>query len=182
VAGFDAQRETAAQAIFGLGESYRQQKRFTEARVQYARILREFVDFPDLVRLSQKQLASTSTLAGEHDERTTVLHESSFGAASATTSNAWREERDLVQQELALVQEELAATKKRIEMGMEQSSTSLPLQREILRLKQQLLRFPRENGAPASSDPGGSGHANNLAPTIRRAGQPSPESSGNYHR
>ncbi len=47
---FDRQREGAANAIFRLGEVYRKMGRLEEAKVQYARILREF---PDMVRLTE---------------------------------------------------------------------------------------------------------------------------------
>ncbi len=47
---FDRQREGAANAIFRLGEVYRKMGALEEAKVQYARILREF---PDMVRLTE---------------------------------------------------------------------------------------------------------------------------------
>jgi TolA-binding protein len=60
IANFDQQRETAAQSIFRLGELYRKTGRIDEARSLYARILREFVDFPDLVKLSQRLLTENA--------------------------------------------------------------------------------------------------------------------------
>jgi biopolymer transport protein ExbD len=60
---FDRQREGAANAIFRLGEVYRKMGRIEEAKVQYARILREF---PDMVRLTE---LSHARLFGE-DGRT----------------------------------------------------------------------------------------------------------------
>jgi hypothetical protein len=57
IRAFDSQRATAANAVFRLGELYRNFGRANEAKVQYARILREFTDFPDLVQISQKMLA-----------------------------------------------------------------------------------------------------------------------------
>jgi biopolymer transport protein ExbD len=56
---FDRQREGAANAIFRLGEVYRKLGRTEEAKVQYARILREF---PDMVRLTE---LSHARLIGE---------------------------------------------------------------------------------------------------------------------
>jgi hypothetical protein len=53
---FDSQRPAAAQAVFRLGECYRRLKRFEEARIQYARILREFTDSPELVAQSARLL------------------------------------------------------------------------------------------------------------------------------
>lgn len=60
---FDRQREGAANAIFRLGEVYRKMGRIEEAKVQYARILREF---PDMLRLTE---LSHARLIGE-DGRT----------------------------------------------------------------------------------------------------------------
>lgn len=56
---FDRQRTDAANAIFRLGEVYRKMGRLEEARVHYARILREF---PDMVRLTE---LSHALLLGE---------------------------------------------------------------------------------------------------------------------
>jgi tetratricopeptide (TPR) repeat protein len=53
---FDRQREGAANAIFRLGEVYRKMGRTEEAKVQYARILREFPDMVRLTELSHTQL------------------------------------------------------------------------------------------------------------------------------
>ncbi len=50
IQAFDRQRAEAANAIFRLGEVYRKLGRMEEAKVQYARILREF---PDMVRLTE---------------------------------------------------------------------------------------------------------------------------------
>ena len=50
IQAFDRQRAEAANAIFRLGEVYRKMGALQEAKVQYARILREF---PDMVRLTE---------------------------------------------------------------------------------------------------------------------------------
>jgi hypothetical protein len=59
---FDQRRPAAAQAIFRLAESYRKLGRNEEAKVQYARILREFTDQPQLAQLSQRQLSELGNL------------------------------------------------------------------------------------------------------------------------
>jgi tetratricopeptide (TPR) repeat protein len=56
VSRFDARRPEAANAIFRLGECYRKLGRMEEAKVEYARILREFPDQADLAKLSEKHL------------------------------------------------------------------------------------------------------------------------------
>jgi TolA-binding protein len=53
---FDNQRQTAANAIFRLGECYRKLGRFQEAKAEYARILREFPDQVELTKLSHTHL------------------------------------------------------------------------------------------------------------------------------
>jgi len=53
---FDADRKNAATAVFRLGECYRKLGKPEEAKAQYQRIMREFGDQPDLVKLSREQL------------------------------------------------------------------------------------------------------------------------------
>ncbi|MEO6183037.1 MAG: ankyrin repeat domain-containing protein, partial [Verrucomicrobiota bacterium] len=50
---FDKDRKLAATAIFRLGEVYRKQGKTNEATAQYERIVREFSDQPELVKLSR---------------------------------------------------------------------------------------------------------------------------------
>lgn len=57
VSEYDRQRPSAANAIFRLGECYRKLGRFDEAKVQYARILREFADQKELAAYSRKFMA-----------------------------------------------------------------------------------------------------------------------------
>ena len=63
ISHFDRQRPTAASAIFRLGECYRKLGRFEEAKVQYARILREFPDQTELVEHSRRFLAAPRSSA-----------------------------------------------------------------------------------------------------------------------
>jgi hypothetical protein len=127
IAAFDRQRETAAQSIFRLGELYQKAGRVDEARLMYARILREFVDFPDLAKLSQRILSENAP--------TQSREVSAFQAAPPNP-----EEQGYMQQELGLLEEELRITEERIKAGMASSNSALPLKREILQLKQRLAR------------------------------------------
>jgi tetratricopeptide (TPR) repeat protein len=140
VAAFDAQREGAAHAIFGLGEAYRKLGRLDEARAQYGRILREFVDFPELAQQSQKLLSQNPPnkwkLATE--------------AGSSANRQALAEERELLMEELSLLENELATIKARISQGLEPSSNAVPVQREILQLRQRLVRL-RADDKPENS-------------------------------
>jgi tetratricopeptide (TPR) repeat protein len=135
IASFDQQRESAAQAIFRLGESYRKMGRIEEARSMYARILREFVDFPDLAKLSQRMLSENApTQTGRSI------------AYSAETPNP--AEQDLMRQELALLEKELADTESLVKSGLASQNSGLSLKREILQLKQRLARTRTQEPAP----------------------------------
>jgi biopolymer transport protein ExbD len=88
---FDRQREGAANAIFRLGEVYRKMGRTEEAKVQYARILREFPDMVRLTELSHAQLigdeARTRT-TGRGGSETTFVAPGLGTAASPGTEDA----------------------------------------------------------------------------------------------
>lgn len=139
VNAFDSQREAAAHAVFGLGEACRKLGRMDEARAQYGRILREFVDFPDLARQSQKLLAENVP------SRATASNRGGGGGADESNNEqVLAEERDLVLQEMKLLEAELEQTKARISQGVEPTASALPIQREILQLKQRLLRLGKD--------------------------------------
>jgi tetratricopeptide (TPR) repeat protein len=140
IAGFDSQREAAAHAVFGLGEAYRKLGRMEEARAQYGRILREFVDFPELARQSQKLLAENASSRGGAMDPFVAVDPSQSQEALA-------EERDLVMQELKLLEGELETIKTRIQQGVEPTSSARPVQREILQLKQRLVRLRKDEPA-----------------------------------
>lgn len=127
ISSFDQQREAAANAIFRLGESYRKMGRIEEARLMFARILREFVDFPDLAKLSQRLLSENVRIQSVQTPD-----------ASETASSP--EEEALIRQEIALLEEELASSESRRKAGLESPSSLLSLKREILQLQQRLVR------------------------------------------
>jgi ankyrin repeat protein len=70
--GFDQDRQLAATAVFRLGECLRKQGKTNEAGIQYARVLREFPDQTNLVKLCSDYLggAKTSTLVATSDAQT----------------------------------------------------------------------------------------------------------------
>jgi hypothetical protein len=162
IAAFDSQRANAAQAVFRLGETYRKLNRLDEARVQYARILREFVDFPDLARLSQMQLSQNPPTVASGDGRTgegspAGLSPEQFFARAAASSAA---ERELLHEEIRLLEEQLAETQKLVKSGVASTASLIPIQREILQLKRQLLRLentrdPAPGAKPATTAPAG---------------------------
>jgi hypothetical protein len=82
---FDRQRADAANAIFRLGEVYRKLGRLEEAKVQYARVLREF---PDMVRLTE---LSHALLLGEEPKPASkggIGVAASTGAAAAASDSS----------------------------------------------------------------------------------------------
>lgn len=142
IAAFDGQRANAAQAIFRLGETYRKLNRLDEARVQYARILREFVDFSDLARLSQQQLSQNTPRASRGTGRTGATASSDSGGQNSTVSV---EERKLIEEEIGLLERQLNETQSTVKNGVAPASSLIPIQREILQLKRQLLRHAGHN-------------------------------------
>ena len=61
VAQSDEQRKIVATALFRLGECYRKLGKTNEANAQYARILRDFSEQEQLVKLSRSLVASTTS-------------------------------------------------------------------------------------------------------------------------
>lgn len=139
VSNFDRQREVAAQAIVRLGEAYRRMGRIDEARSMYARILREFVDFPDLAKVSQQLLTENAPT----QVRDTV-------ALTAVVPNPAEEE--FIREELKLLEEQLSNAKALTETGQAPTSSLLPIKREILQLRQRLARARTQDSpsAPAA--------------------------------
>src|ERR1051325_7877136 len=60
VAYFVTNRQMLATAVFRLAECYRKQGKDNEARMQHRRILRDFPDQTDLVRLSQENVGAAT--------------------------------------------------------------------------------------------------------------------------
>lgn len=157
ISNFDRQREAAAQAIFRLGESYRRMGRIEEARSMYARILREFVDFPDLAKLSQQLLANNAP---------TQVRES----VAWTTTAPNPAEEAFIREELKLLEEQLANAKALTETGQAPTSSLLPIKREILQLRQRLARAQAQDGPPPTAAITGIGGGTVSAPkSYRRA-------------
>ena len=77
-AQFDKDRKLAATAIFRLGEVYRKQGKTNEANAQYERILKEFSDQTELVKLSRTLGAS-----GIGDQNSEIIRELEQNLVSA---------------------------------------------------------------------------------------------------
>ena len=131
MSGFDQQRSAAAQAIFRLAEVYRRSGRNEEARTLHGRILREFVDFPELAQSSLRILSFnapplSAAVPAPADPAPTAQRP--FDAA------AYRVES------LRLMQRELARRKDLVSKGLVSESEIFPLERDILQLQQQIAR------------------------------------------
>lgn len=168
ISGFDSQRANVANAIFRLGECYRKLGRMEEAKVQYARILREFTDLTPLVQSSQKHLATPTPQprAERYGRRfSTGSAGGGFGGGGSSPEAAasYRDrlsqilvpatsstppvysvqgnpakERELLAQEIALVEQQILILKKHIENGSASQEQLIPLQHDILKLQRQM--------------------------------------------
>jgi tetratricopeptide (TPR) repeat protein len=154
VSVFDQQRESAAQAVFRLGEAYRRMGRIEEARAMYARILREFVDFPDLVRTSQSLLT----------ENAPTQPRASTDFSNPVPNPA---EQDLIKQEIALLEQQLNENESLIKAGLASHSSGISLKREILQLKQRLARARTDWPTPPETERRASTASNSFERTGR---------------
>lgn len=94
---YDAQRATAATAIFRLGEALRKQGKTGEANIQYQRIVAEFGDQTALVKLSRQFLGEKSSppVESSSDDVTTRRLEQDLAAVEAEASQANAQLSDL---------------------------------------------------------------------------------------
>ncbi|MHB8519416.1 MAG: tetratricopeptide repeat protein [Limisphaerales bacterium] len=163
ISRFDGERPEAANAIFRLGECYRKLGRIEEAKVQYARILREFPDQVELTKLGQKYLFEpvkgpprfqqrlqaivrrapnqTSDSAGVHFSPNAKGYVTYQNLNTASPSNPIGQEKELIQQQIKLVQTKLTRLE---EM---QKKTGLVSDDSIDDVKMQLLSLQRELAA-----------------------------------
>jgi len=147
VSDFDQTRAPAAQSIYELAEAQLKLGRIDEARIQYARLLREFTDFPNLTQLAATRLAALPAQ----------------GIAAATTPPAFSVSprqiagnptlRQLIEEEEKLVEQQIATSEERVLAGTAIASELVPLKRDLLRLKEQLAiaSAPEHTTPPAVS-------------------------------
>lgn len=127
VSEFDSRREEAANAVFRLGEIFRKQGLINEAKAQYGRILREFADFPQLVKPSQKLL---------FEERGARSLRARPGGSVASDGTGI----ELLQQEIQLVEGQLESMQKQVESGVMAPEQLVSVKRDLLDLRRKLAK------------------------------------------
>lgn len=132
---FDQDRRLAATAVFRLGECYRKLGKTNEAVASYERILRDFADETTLATLSRQNLAG--------------LGVKSPSGAVATTLDA-RLERRLLEERIQLAEKALEETKRRFEGGFGAKVEVADKEKELARLRQELVTF---DASPAPALP-----------------------------
>jgi ankyrin repeat protein len=118
---FDKDRQLAATAVFRLGECYRMQGKTNEAALEYQRILRDFSDQTPLTTLSRQNLAGMGV------------------QLAPGVSEARQQQKDLLAKQIALAEQDLAETQKLVQVGKAVAADTRAAEREVLRLRQQLV-------------------------------------------
>ena len=118
---FDKDRQVAATAVFRLGECFRAQGKTNEAGAQYQRILRDFPDQATLASLSRQNLAG-------------------MGAQAEASAAPLRQlQKELLAKQIALAEQDLADMQKQVQVGKATPGDARAAEREVLRLRQQLV-------------------------------------------
>lgn len=131
---FDDQRRGAVNALFRLGECYRKLGQTNEAQAQYRRILLEFPDQTEFVRLCQQ-------LVGPQIATEAAKAEGGATAAKKLTPAQLK----LLQDEIKLVERQIAEATKRLENGKASTADVIKSKQDLFSLQRQLP----ENAAPA---------------------------------
>lgn len=134
---FDQQRQGAAQAIFRLGECYRRLGRMEEARAQYGRIVREFVDFPDLAQQSMRMLSETAKQTNSPGTRTSDATPDVL--PSAADPKFISEMKGLVQEQVRVREQALNRAREQHKAGIAPASEVEEAEVRLLQLKERLL-------------------------------------------
>ncbi|MDB6063834.1 MAG: Ankyrin repeat-like protein [Pedosphaera sp.] len=96
----DKDRQFAATAIFRLGECYRKQGKTNEANMQYQRIVREFADQTELVKLSQGYVGTPAV-----KQASTPAEQQDGGALTGYAAWIDRQEANEVERIKALIKD-----------------------------------------------------------------------------
>lgn len=148
ISRFDGERPEAANAIFRLGECYRKLGRIEEAKVQYARILREFPDQVELTKLSQKYLSEPVRGQPRFQQRLQAI------VKRAPEKTATAQDKRFLKQQIDLYQERIDALQKDPSRTVPSSSSAkdiFDLKLQLIQLKDQLAAMEKAPDATASS-------------------------------
>ncbi len=131
VADFDARRSAAADTIFHLGEIYRRLGRTEEARIQFSRLLREFIDLPDVAKRTQASLAALPLT------QTTAAQYSHFAATPEQIASA-PAIRDLLREEVSLLEKEVMRAEELVSKNVAAPAAVDEARRQLLEAKVKL--------------------------------------------
>jgi tetratricopeptide (TPR) repeat protein len=135
ISRFDGERPEAANAIFRLGECYRKLGRIEEAKVQYARILREFADQADLVKLSERHLFEPTPQQARFQQRLqAVVRRAPEKQVSEKDARFVKEQIDLIQSRI----DELQKNPRVVDSSSQVSKELFDLRIQLIHLKDQL--------------------------------------------
>lgn len=160
ISKYDSRRTAVAQAVFRLGECYRKMGRMEEAKVQYARILREFPDQEALVKSSQTYLFGngsrgqsgyktrlqsiiTRRPATVTRKGTVTIRDQSVSSADLAPEPGSAESADALEgnfdQDIALLNKQIAEAQQQVKLGVAPTATVDKLQRELLELQREKM-------------------------------------------
>jgi ankyrin repeat protein len=123
----EEERKLTATALFRLGECYRKLGRTNDAVVQYQRLLRDFSDQNNLVRLSEQHLATLGRPRG-----------ADTGANTAVRQPSSPRERKLIEEQIALTERQLASIREAIDKGVQAIDADMPYRQAVARLRREL--------------------------------------------
>jgi hypothetical protein len=147
VAEFDAQRGAAAENIYELAETLQKLGQGEEARTQYARLLREFPDFPTLAQIAAARMneipaaAVTATFTGASQPNLPVVSQNPVTPQQIAGNPALRQ---LILDEMKLVEGQVQARQALFQAGVASNDESVPLQRDLLHLRDLLAAADAE--------------------------------------
>ncbi|MGH9594533.1 MAG: ankyrin repeat domain-containing protein, partial [Bryobacteraceae bacterium] len=123
VDGFDKDRRLAATAIFRLGEIARKQGDTNRASAQYQRVVRDFPEQTEVVRLAAAYLGGTTVSAP--------------GAGAMLTDAAREKQKQLVEEEIKLVEQQLQEKQKLVDAAVISRDELFSTQQQLIELKRQ---------------------------------------------
>ncbi len=128
---FEAERGSAATALFHLAECYRKQGKKDLANASYQRVIREFPDQTKLAEASRNYLPKNLQTGQEARD---------VDATKATLEPRLRY-RYLLGQEIKLVETQIESAQRRVEIGVGSSAELTALKKELLELQRTLAAF-----------------------------------------